>query len=138
MKKQATVGAGKPADIAVLNRGYLSVQDEEIKDTQVDLTIVGGDVVWDREPAEKTRGNELTRSAMLEAKVEGQLVQAGPDSPEKAQCPSCPWSFGPWTKGGSTVTKRKRRRMDGSISYFYRHVRGEGMNCPPRYSGLRR
>jgi hypothetical protein len=65
---------------------------------------------------------------MLEAKVEGQLVQAGPDSPEKGRCPAC----------GSTVTKRKRRRMDGSLSYFYRHARGEGMDCPLRYNGLRR
>jgi hypothetical protein len=61
---------------------------------------------------------------MLEAKAEGKLVQAGPDSPEKAQCPAC----------GAAVTKRKRRRMDGSFSWFYRHVRGEGEKCPLRYN----
>jgi hypothetical protein len=40
---------GKLADIVVLDRDYFSVPDEEIKDVQVDLTIVGGDVVWERE-----------------------------------------------------------------------------------------
>jgi hypothetical protein len=65
---------------------------------------------------------------MQNAKVDDQLIQAGPDSPERARCPAC----------GSTVTKRNRHRMDGSISYFYRHVRGEGEDCPLRYSGLRR
>jgi hypothetical protein len=29
---------------------------------------------------------------MLEAKVDGELIQAGPDSPEVAQCPV--WGFG--------------------------------------------
>jgi hypothetical protein len=29
---------------------------------------------------------------MLAAKVEGQLVKAGPESPETAQCPACPFS----------------------------------------------
>jgi hypothetical protein len=65
---------------------------------------------------------------MFEAKVDGQLVQAGPDSPEKAQCPVC----------GGTVTKRKRRRMDGGFSWFYRHVGGEDEDCPLRYGGLGR
>jgi hypothetical protein len=65
---------------------------------------------------------------MLEAKVDGQLVQAGPDSPERARCPAC----------GSTVTKRKRSIMGGGTTYFYRHVRGEGKDCPLRYSGLGR
>lgn len=36
---------------------------------------------------------------MLEAKVEGQLVKAGPDSPETALCPAC----------GGVVEKRRRR-----------------------------
>ncbi len=60
---------------------------------------------------------------MLEAKVGGQLVQAGPDSPEKALCPAC----------GGAVSKRKRCRMDGSVTYFYRHARGVGEGCPLRY-----
>ena len=61
---------------------------------------------------------------MLEASVDGQLVQASPDSPEKAQCPAC----------GGAVSKRKRRRMDGTITFFYRHDAGEGNNCPLRYT----
>ncbi|MCP4540476.1 MAG: hypothetical protein GY832_25340 [Chloroflexi bacterium] len=52
---------------------------------------------------------------MQDAMVNGQLIQADPDSPEKAQCPSC----------GGTVTKRKRRRMDGTVAHFYRHDRGK-------------
>ncbi|MCP4542435.1 MAG: hypothetical protein GY832_35375 [Chloroflexi bacterium] len=61
---------------------------------------------------------------MQEAKVDDQLVQASPDSPKKAQCPSC----------GGTVTKRKRRRMDGGTTFFYRHDAGEGEGCPQRYT----
>jgi hypothetical protein len=63
---------------------------------------------------------------MQDARVDDQLVQAGPDSPGRAQCPAC----------GATVTKRKRRRMDGSVSWFYRHVRGEGVGCPQRYTPI--
>ncbi len=61
---------------------------------------------------------------MREAKANGQLIQASPDAPEKAVCPTC----------GGAVTKRKRRRMDGSVTYFYRHNTGEGENCPLRYN----
>jgi len=61
---------------------------------------------------------------MREAKVDDQLVQAGLDSPEAATCPAC----------GGIVRKRKRRRMDGSVTYFYRHNSGEGESCPLRYN----
>ena len=60
---------------------------------------------------------------MQEAVINGQMIQAGPDSPKKAQCPDC----------GDAVTKRRRRRMDGSVSWFYRHNRGEGDGCLRRY-----
>ena len=63
---------------------------------------------------------------MQEAKVDGQLVQAGPDSPEKGHCPSC----------GGTVSKRKRGRMDGIYAHFYRHDAGEGEGCPRRYTSI--
>jgi predicted amidohydrolase YtcJ len=42
---------GKLADLAVLDRDYFAVPDEEIKDVKVDWTIVGGRVVWQREGA---------------------------------------------------------------------------------------
>lgn len=42
------IEVGKLADIIVLDRDYFSVPDEEIKDIQVDVTIVGGNVVWKR------------------------------------------------------------------------------------------
>ena len=61
--------------------------------------------------------------SMREAMVNGRLVRAGPDSPEKATCPSC----------GGVVKKRKRRRMDGQVTYFYRHRTGVGEECPRRY-----
>ena len=35
--------------MAILDRDYFAVPDEEIKDIQVDMTIVGGQVVWERE-----------------------------------------------------------------------------------------
>ncbi len=46
---KGTIEVGKLADMAVLDRDYFSVPDEEIKDIQVDMTIVGGKVVWERE-----------------------------------------------------------------------------------------
>jgi hypothetical protein len=60
---------------------------------------------------------------MLEARVNGRLVIAGPDVPDVAVCPDC----------GGEVRKRRRRRMDKSVTYFYRHVRGQGKDCPRRY-----
>lgn len=61
--------------------------------------------------------------SMRKALVEGKLVLAGPDSPNAAVCPSC----------GGVVKKRKRRRLDGKTTYFYRHKRGVGEGCPQRY-----
>jgi len=49
---KGTVEIGKLADLAVLDRDYFAVPDEEIKDIQVDLTIVGGQVVWERSDKE--------------------------------------------------------------------------------------
>ncbi len=63
---------------------------------------------------------------MQDAMVSGQLIQADPDSPEEAQCPAC----------GSTVTKRKRRRMGKGITFFYRHVQGQGGECLRRYTPI--
>jgi hypothetical protein len=63
---------------------------------------------------------------MLEAVVDGQLVQADPDSPDRAQCPEC----------GGAVSKRKRRRMDGKVIFFYRHDAGEGNSCSRRYTPI--
>lgn len=39
---------GYLADVAVLDRDYFSVPEEEIKDVQVDMTIIGGRVVYQR------------------------------------------------------------------------------------------
>jgi predicted amidohydrolase YtcJ len=48
-KLKGTIEVGKLADMAVLDRDYFAVPDEEIKEIQVDVTIVGGEVVWERE-----------------------------------------------------------------------------------------
>jgi predicted amidohydrolase YtcJ len=45
---KGTIEVGKLADLAVLDRDYFSIPDEEIKDIQVEMTMVGGDVVWER------------------------------------------------------------------------------------------
>ena len=60
---------------------------------------------------------------MREALVDGRLVLAGVDSSEEAVCPSC----------GGTVKKRRRRKMSGQVTYFYRHARWVGGGCPQRY-----
>ncbi len=45
---KGSLEAGKLADIAVLDRDYFSVPDEEIKEIGVDMTFVGGNLVWQR------------------------------------------------------------------------------------------
>ena len=46
---KGSIEVGKVADMAVLDRDYFAVPDEEIKEIQVDLTIVNGEAVWERE-----------------------------------------------------------------------------------------
>jgi predicted amidohydrolase YtcJ len=45
---KGTIEVGKVADMAVLDRDYFSVPEEEIKDVQVDMTLVDGSVLWQR------------------------------------------------------------------------------------------
>jgi hypothetical protein len=61
---------------------------------------------------------------MQKAEVDGKLVPAGPDAPDVARCPSC----------GGEVQKRKRRRLDGGLTWFWRHRAGVGEGCRKRYS----
>ncbi len=60
---------------------------------------------------------------MKKAIAHDKLIVAGPEAPEVAICPDC----------GAEVVKRKRTCMDGSVTYFYRHKRGEQKDCPRRY-----
>jgi len=60
---------------------------------------------------------------MKQARVDGELVTAGPDSPDVGVCPDC----------GGEVQRRRRTCMDGTVTYFYRHRRGHGKECPRRY-----
>jgi predicted amidohydrolase YtcJ len=46
---KGTIEVGKLADLTVLDRDCFGVPDEEIKEIQVDMTIVNGEVVWERE-----------------------------------------------------------------------------------------
>ena len=43
---KGSIEAGKVADMVVLDRDYFSVSDEEIKDIQVEQTMVAGNFVW--------------------------------------------------------------------------------------------
>jgi hypothetical protein len=60
---------------------------------------------------------------MQEARVNGRVVVAGPDAPDAGACPEC----------RGDVQKRRVTRMDGGVTYFYRHKRGQGKDCPRRY-----
>ena len=60
---------------------------------------------------------------MREAQIDGKLVIANKDAPDEATCPSC----------GSPVRKRKRKCLDGTVTWFWRHVRDAGDGCPHRY-----
>jgi predicted nucleic acid-binding Zn ribbon protein len=67
---------------------------------------------------------------MLEAKVDGELIQAGPDSPEVALCPAC----------GGEVRKRKRKVGRHGHTFFYRHRHRSSArsdDCPLRYKPTR-
>jgi hypothetical protein len=44
---KGTLEAGKLADVAILDRDYFEVPELEIKDIQVQATIVGGQVAWE-------------------------------------------------------------------------------------------
>src|SRR5258708_12992525 len=44
--KKGALGAGQLADVAVLSADYFSIPEEEIKDLESVLTIVGGRVVY--------------------------------------------------------------------------------------------
>lgn len=60
---------------------------------------------------------------MKHARYQGRRIEAGPGAPVKAQCPDCQ---GP-------VTLRSRAGQFGEAArFFYRHVRGETLNCSKR------
>jgi hypothetical protein len=46
---KGSIAAGKLADIVVLSKDILTIPDEEIRTTQVDMTILGGKVVYQRQ-----------------------------------------------------------------------------------------
>lgn len=47
-EEKGSLAPGRLADIAVLSRDILAVPEEEIRTAEVDLTIVGGEVVYER------------------------------------------------------------------------------------------
>jgi predicted amidohydrolase YtcJ len=53
---KGTLEVGKLADMAVLDRDYFGVPEDEIKEIRVDMTFVGGRVVWDREAGPERDG----------------------------------------------------------------------------------
>jgi hypothetical protein len=48
-KEKGSLEIGKLADIVVLSKDIFSIQPEEIKDTQVEMTILGGKVVYSKQ-----------------------------------------------------------------------------------------
>ena len=56
---------------------------------------------------------------MKRAKFNGKIIEAGPDAPKRAVCPHC----------GAEVTLHRRRKYRGEV-WYWRHVRGQGLNCP--------
>jgi predicted amidohydrolase YtcJ len=48
-REMGTIEQGKWADFAVLSKNVLEVPANEILNTKVDMTMVGGEVVWERE-----------------------------------------------------------------------------------------
>ena len=58
---------------------------------------------------------------MKRARHNGRLIEAGPDAPERAECPDC----------GAEVLLRRRRNIGGE-SWYWRHRSGEGRGCRRR------
>jgi predicted amidohydrolase YtcJ len=50
---KGTLAPGKLADMVVLSRDILAIDPVEIADVRVDTTIVGGKVVYQREPGDR-------------------------------------------------------------------------------------
>jgi predicted amidohydrolase YtcJ len=48
-KIKGSIEPGKLADIAILDRDILTIPEEEIKDIKVEMTIVGGEIIYQRE-----------------------------------------------------------------------------------------
>ena len=48
---KGSITVGKLADFVVLNRDPLSVPPDELKDIQVDITVIGGQIVHGRDAA---------------------------------------------------------------------------------------
>ncbi len=49
--QKGTLALGHLADLVILERDIFSIPPREIRDVKVDLTVVGGQVVWDRSKA---------------------------------------------------------------------------------------
>ena len=47
-KIKGSIEEGKLADMVVLNRDILSIPEDELKDMEVEMTIVGGEIVYNR------------------------------------------------------------------------------------------
>ncbi len=47
---KGSISPGKLADLVITDRDYFSVLDEEIKEIQVEMTLVGGETVYCRQP----------------------------------------------------------------------------------------
>jgi predicted amidohydrolase YtcJ len=48
--KKGSIKIGKLADVTVLSRDLLTIPDDQIQSAKVDYTIVGGKVMFQREP----------------------------------------------------------------------------------------
>ena len=46
---KGSIEVGKLADLAVIDRDYFAIPEDEIKDIQANMAIVGGEIVWERE-----------------------------------------------------------------------------------------
>jgi len=54
---KGSISAGKLADLVVLSEDIKAVDPSKIADLKVDLTVVGGKIVYRRKPGEETAGN---------------------------------------------------------------------------------
>jgi predicted RNA-binding Zn-ribbon protein involved in translation (DUF1610 family) len=52
----------------------------------------------------------------------GERIMAAATAPEEAICPDC----------GGALLLRRRRCMNGDVTYYWRHRRNRNIDCPAR------